>query len=54
MAWKYKNRIIRIGRSWQDDNGIKHPYNWAIWSDEDKKKAGLVWVKDYKAETTNV
>ena len=46
MAWKYNDRIIRIGRSWTDDNGVTHPRNWAIWSDEDKVAAGLVWEND--------
>ena len=46
MAWKYNDRIIRIGRSWTDDNGVTHPRNWAIWSDEDKTAAGLVWEDD--------
>ena len=46
MAWKYNDRIIRIGRSWTDDNGVTHPRNWAIWSDEDKVTAGLVWEDD--------
>ena len=46
MAWKYNDRIIRIGRSWTDDNGITHPRNWAIWSDDDKVAAGLVWEND--------
>jgi hypothetical protein len=43
MAWKYNDRIIRIGRAWTNDDGITHPTNWAIWSDEDKASAGLVW-----------
>jgi len=46
MAWKYNDRIIRAGRSWQDENGITHPRNWMIWSDEDKAAAGLVWEND--------
>jgi hypothetical protein len=46
MAWKYNDRIIRIGRSWTNDEGITHPRNWAIWSDEDKVVAGLVWEDD--------
>lgn len=46
MAWKYNDRVIRVGRSWQDDDGITHPTNWAVWSDEDKAAAGLVWEDD--------
>ena len=43
MAWKYNDRMIRVGRSWTNDDGVTHPTNWAIWSDEDKASAGLVW-----------
>ena len=46
MAWKYNDRVIRVGRSWQDDDGITHPTNWANWSDEEKAAAGLVWEAD--------
>ena len=46
MAWTYNNSVIRAGKSWTDDNGIKHPTNWGSWSDEEKTAAGLVWVDD--------
>ena len=46
MAWKYNDTYIRAGRSWQDIDGITHPRNWMIWSDEDKAAAGLVWEND--------
>lgn len=46
MAWKYNDRIIRIGRSWTDDNGVAHPRNWAIWANDEKTAAGLVWEDD--------
>ena len=46
MAGKYNDRVISIGRSWQDDDGITHPTNWANWSDEEKAAAGLVWEAD--------
>jgi len=46
MAWKYNDRIIRIGRSWTDDNGVTHPRNWAIWANDEKTAAGLVWEND--------
>jgi hypothetical protein len=29
-----------------NDDGITHPRNWAIWSDEDKVAVGLVWADD--------
>ena len=43
MPWKLGNKIIREGRGWTDNAGTKHPYNWNIWSDADKKAAGLTW-----------
>lgn len=46
MAWKYNDRIIRVGRSWTDDNGVTHPRNWAIWANDEKTAAGLVWEDD--------
>ena len=46
MAWQYNTRIVRLGRSWVDDNGIKHPTNWGSWADDVKAAFGLVWVDD--------
>jgi len=46
MAWKYNDTYIRAGRSWTNSDGITHPRNWMIWSDEDKAAAGLVWEDD--------
>jgi hypothetical protein len=43
MPWKYKDRIIRAGKAWVDDNGITHPATWMRWTDAEKKAAGLVW-----------
>ena len=43
MAWKHNGVQIKEGRSWTDKDGIKHPSNWMIWSDEDKKGFGLTW-----------
>jgi hypothetical protein len=33
--------LIREGSSWISANGIKHPKNWHIWSEDEKKSAGL-------------
>ena len=33
--------IIKEGSSWISADGIKHPRNWHIWSEDDKKLAGL-------------
>lgn len=46
MPWKHNNRVIREGRGWVSDDGVKHPTNWMSWSDEDKTAAGLVWEND--------
>lgn len=47
MAWLYNGRILKVGKSWTDDNGYKHPYNWAsAWSDEDKEHWGVTWQDD--------
>ena len=47
MVWKYGNRYLKAGVSWTDDNGIKHPRNWGIWSEDHKKNIiGLTWEND--------
>jgi len=46
MAYKYNGKVIRAGRAWSDDNGIKHPTTWMRWSDAEKTAAGLVWEDD--------
>ena len=44
MPWKYNNTIIRAGKAWVDNNGYKHPYNWAsAWSDDDRTNWGVSW-----------
>ena len=43
MAWKHNGVNIKEGKSWTDKDGTKHPSNWMIWSDEDKKGFGLTW-----------
>jgi hypothetical protein len=44
--YKYGETVIRVGRSWTNNDGITHPRNWANWSDADKAAAGLVWEDD--------
>jgi hypothetical protein len=46
MAYKYNGKIIRAGKSWQDDNSITHPATWMRWSDDYKVTMGLVWEDD--------
>src|SRR6056300_149002 len=29
MAWLHNGRRIKVGKSFTDDNGYKHPFNWA-------------------------
>jgi hypothetical protein len=42
--WTYNGKRIREGRAWTDDNGVQHPANWAIWSEDEKIAHNLVWV----------
>jgi hypothetical protein len=44
--WKYGETVIRVGRSWTDNDGVKHPSSWARWSDDEKVAHGLVWEDD--------
>ena len=54
MAYKYKNRYLKVGSSWQDDDGFKHPYNWqSSWSAKDLKKWGVTVVKDVDTSFDN-
>jgi len=46
MVWKYGDAQLKAGKSWIDKDGTKHPNNWMIWSDEDKKGFGLTWEDD--------
>ena len=47
MPWRYKDgRIIKVGRSWKDEDGTTHPWNWVIWSDDDKEDKDLTWEED--------
>jgi hypothetical protein len=39
--WKYEDRTIRPGKGWVDDNGVRHPSNWHIWSGEEKAKYNI-------------
>tara|TARA_R100001443_G_scaffold103309_1_gene111668 strand:- start:298 stop:873 length:576 start_codon:yes stop_codon:yes gene_type:complete len=51
MPWKYASKTLREGRGWTDDNGFKHPHNWAsAWTDNDKKNWGVTWEKPLASE----
>ena len=44
MPWKKSDgTIVEIGKSWVDDDKIRHPTNWNIWTDAQKKAVGLTW-----------
>ena len=43
MPWKLDDKIINEGQSWVDKNKIRHPTNWSIWTDDQKKAVGLKW-----------
>ena len=47
MAYKYKDRTLKVGKAWQDDEGFSHPYNWSSsWSADDLKKWGVTVEAD--------
>ena len=41
--WKLNDKVIKEGKAWTDDDGVQHPANWSIWSDAEKKSAGLTY-----------
>lgn len=42
--WNYNGKVIKEGRAWTDDNGVQHPANWYVWSEDEKVAHGLVCV----------
>lgn len=46
MPYTYNGKIIKVGRSWVDADGVTHPTNWGRWSDEEKAAKGLVYTPD--------
>lgn len=47
MVWKLSDgTIVNVGSSWVDSNKIRHPSNWSVWTDAEKKAAGLTWTDD--------
>ena len=54
MAYKYKERYLKVGKAWTDDMGYKHPYNWqSSWSADDLKKWGVTIEKDVDTSYDN-
>lgn len=43
--WTYNGKRIQEGRAWTDNNGVQHPANWHVWSEDEKTTHGLVWVE---------
>ena len=50
MPWKHNGRIIKEGRGWVSDDGVKHPGVWTRWTDSEKNNFGLVWEDPPVAE----
>ena len=42
--FKYKDKEIFPGKGWKDDEGVRHPRNWNIWSSTEKKERGVVEI----------
>ena len=65
--WKYGNKTIEPGKGWIDDNGVRHPSNWNIWSSDEKAKYNIkeiiedsppdsrlyTWVMDSEGKITS-
>ena len=43
MPWKYAGRIIRVGKSWVDNNGTQYPSVWNRYTADEKAALGLTW-----------
>ena len=39
--FKAGSKTINLGQSWVSDEGITHPSTWGLWSEEEKKEAGI-------------
>ena len=47
MAYQYKERYLKGGKAWQEDDGFKHPDNWSsAWSADDLKTWGVTVEAD--------
>jgi len=43
MPWKHNGKVIKEGKTWVSDSGVKHPAVWMRWSDSEKRDNGLTW-----------
>ena len=47
MAYKYKDRYLKVGKAWTDDEGYQHATNWSsTWSADDLKRWGVTVEAD--------
>ena len=54
MVWKHDGKEIKVGYSWVDKSGFKHPYNWSSsWSSDDLTKWGVVIEDDLDTSFDN-
>ena len=51
MPWKYGSVTLKEGKSWTDDNGIKHPTNWTVWTETYKKNVIIEKISDAKTKS---
>jgi len=49
MPWKTADgTYLKEGRGWTDSDGIKHPSNWMIWTEDYKKNTmNLTWEEPF-------
>ena len=40
-VYKVNGQTIRPGRAWKDADGTLQPKNWQVWSEDEKKAAGI-------------
>jgi hypothetical protein len=40
-VYKVNGQTIRPGRAWKDADGTLQPKNWQVWSEDEKKTAGI-------------
>ena len=55
MAYKYKDRYLKVGKAWTDDRGIPTPTtNWSnTWTADDLKRWGVTVEKDVDTSFDN-
>ena len=46
MPWKHGLNVLKPGKAWKDTDNRLHPKTWMRYSDESKKRYGIVWEDD--------